>query len=175
MSKYVKNLISEEVARRLDGVQDALLVDVIGLDSAATYNLRKKLREKRINLLVVKTSLAARALKDTSLAPAFEGADGSVALCWGSEDFISLAKEIVEIQKEKDFEKFASRGGVMDGERLTPERVAEISKWPNRGQQLSILVGQILSVGAQLSSQLIGPSGALASQIEKKSKEEGAS
>ena len=51
------------------------------------------------------------------------------------------------------------------------ERVAEISKWPNRAEQLSILSGQILSPGANLSAQLKGPGGLLASQIEKKSKE----
>lgn len=169
MSKYVKDLISQEVARRLTGVDDALLVNMIGLDSEKTFQLRKRLREKNISVLVVKSSLAARATQGTSLAPAFEGTSGSVAVCWGSEDFISLAKEIVEINKDKAFEKFETRGGVMDGERLTPERVAEISKWPSRSQQLSMLVGQILSAGANLVSQIGAPAGALASQIEKKS------
>lgn len=169
MSKFVKNLISDEVVRRLDGVSDALLVDVIGLNSSQTYALRKRLRDKNISLLVVKTSLARRAFQGTSLAPAFEGTDGAVAVCWGGEDFISLAKEITELHKGKEFEKFQTRAGVMDGDRLSPERVEEVSKWPNRAQQLSMLVGQILSVGSGLSSQLLGPAGALASQIEKKS------
>src|SRR5690606_33150930 len=121
--------------RRLDGVSDALLVNMIGLDSEKTFQLRKRLREKNIQVLVVKSSLAARAMEGTSLAPAFEGTSGSVAVCWGSEDFISLAKEIVDLTKDKAFEKFETRGGVMDSERLTPERVQEISTWPNRAQQ----------------------------------------
>src|SRR5690606_33000472 len=58
------------------------------------------------------------------------------------------------------------------GEPLSVDRVKEISKWPNRQEQLSILVGQILAPGAQLVSQLLGPGGALASQIEKKAKDE---
>ena len=60
MSKYVKNLVIEDIQRRLKGVNDALVVNVIGLDSGKTYLLRKKLREKRINVLVVKNSLAKR-------------------------------------------------------------------------------------------------------------------
>lgn len=172
MSKYVKDLISQEVARRLNGVGDALLVNMIGLDSEKTFQLRKKLREKNIHVLVVKSSLAARATQGTTLAPAFEGTSGSVAVCWGSEDFISLAKEIVTLNDDKDFEQFETRGGVMDGEQLTPARVAEISKWPNRAQQLSMLVGQILSPGANLASQINAPAGAVASQIEKKSEGE---
>lgn len=174
MSKYVKNLLSEEVVRRLEGVSDALLVDVIGLNSAQTYALRKRLRDKKISLLVVKTSLARRALRETALAPAFEGTDGAVAVCWGSEDFISLSKEVTELHKGKEFEKFQTRGGVMDGEHLSPARVEEVSKWPSRAQQLSMLVGQILSVGAGLSSQLLAPGGALVSQLDSKAKGDGA-
>ena len=72
MSKYVKNLVVHDIQQRLNGVQDALLVNVIGLDSGKTYLLRKKLREKNIHLLVVKNSLAKRAEEGTSLAPAFD-------------------------------------------------------------------------------------------------------
>ena len=174
MSKLLKSKIAADYRQRLEGVSDALLVNVIGLDSGNTYNLRKELRGKNIQLLVVKSSLAKRATEGTGLASAFVGGEGSLAVIWGGEDFVSLAKEIVELQKKPEFEKCQARGGVMDGERLTAEKVKEISKWPNRVGQISILLGQILSPGAQLLSQLGSPGGALASQIEKKSKEEGA-
>ena len=108
----------------------------------------------------------------TPLSQAFEGGDGSLAVVWGAEDFVSLAKEIVEITKKPEFEKCQTRGGVMDGEKLTAEKVADVSKWPNRVGQISIVLGQILSPGSQLLSQIGSPGGALASQIEKKSKEE---
>ena len=39
MSKYVKNLISDDLRGRLEGVDDALLVDVIGIDANATVRL----------------------------------------------------------------------------------------------------------------------------------------
>ena len=55
----------------------------------------------------------------------------------------------------------------MDGEQLTAERVIEISKWPSRLEQISILVGQALAPGAALSSQMIASGGAVASQIEQ--------
>jgi ribosomal protein L10 len=171
MSKYVKNLVVEDIQRRLEGVQDALVVNVIGLDSGKTYLLRKQLREKRIKVLVVKNSLAKRATEGTKLGPAFDGMEGSLAVCWGSEDFVSLVKEIVRIGKSGEFEKFSTRGGVLDGERLSEEKVQEISKWPNRQEQLSLLLGQILSPGATLLSQLCAPGGALASQLKEHIKE----
>ncbi len=172
MSKYVKQLISREISERLDGVEDALLVNVIGMDANQTVVLRRDLREKDIKLLVVKNSMARRAMEGTPLALAFEGVEGTLAVVWGGEDFISLVKEVSRLDKSTDFDRFEARGGVMDGEQLDADRVREISKWPNRLEQLSILSGQILSPGASLVSQLIAPGGALASQIEKKSEEE---
>jgi ribosomal protein L10 len=171
MSKYVKDLLTKDVSQRLQGVDDALLVDVIGMDANRSVSLRRKLREKNISLLVVKNSLARRATEGGPLAPAFEGSRGSLALVWGGEDFISLAKTIAELDKSTEFEHFKTRGGVMDGESLSPEKVKEISKWPNRAEQLSILSGQILSVGARLLSQINAPGGLLLSQIDKKAAE----
>ena len=168
MSKYVKDLLSKELAGRLEGVDNCLVANVIGLDANTTVAVRRRLRDKQIQLMVVKNSLAKRATEGTPLAPAFEGLDGTAAVVWGAEDFVSLVKEIVDLDKSDDFEAFQARGGVMDGEQLSAERVKEISKWPSRTEQLSILVGQILSPGSNLQNQLLGPGGQLASQIEQK-------
>lgn len=172
MSKYVKGLVTRELAERLAGVDEAVLVNVVGLDANRTVVLRKQLREKNIHLLVVKNSLAKRATEGTPLSAAFDGAEGSLAVVWGGEDFVSLVKQVAALDKSTEYEAWQARGGVMEGEQLSPERLAEISKWPNREEQLSILSGQLLAPGARLVSQLIAPGGALASQIEKKSKEE---
>ena len=172
MSKILKDLIAGDVKKKLQGVSDVLLVDVIGLDSLNTFNLRRTLRTKNIQLLVVKKSLAKRATDGTPLAKAFDEGGGSLAIVWGGEDFVSLAKELVEIHKKPEFEKCVAKGGVMDGDALTAEKVKEISKWPNRVGQISILMGQILSPGGKLLSQLNSPGGKLLSQVKKKSEGE---
>lgn len=168
MSKYVKELLTKDLSSRLDGVENCLLANVVGMDAITTTVLRKRLREKDIHLMVIKNSLARRASAGTELAPAFEGVDGNAAVVWGAEDFVTLVKEVTSLNKDdKEFEKFETRGGVMDGEQLTVDRVNEISKWPTRGEQLSMLVGQLLGPGATLSAQLIGPGASLASQIKQ--------
>jgi len=45
MSKYVKDLITSEVRKRLDGVEEALLVNVIGMPNEQNVALRRQLRE----------------------------------------------------------------------------------------------------------------------------------
>lgn len=170
MSKYVKELITNELGAKLDSIDDALLVDVIGMDANQSVALRKELREKSIDLMVVKKSLARRAKEGTPLATALSDMEGSLAVCWGSEDFVSLAKEVTRLHEDEDnFPQFATRGGVMDGEQLTPERVKEISKWPSRAEQLSLLVGQILGPGATLAAAIKGPGATLAGQVKQKS------
>ena len=169
MSKYLKNLISDDLKKRLDGVSDLIVVDVMKLNSEKTVTLRKTLRQKNISLLVVKNSLARRATEGTVLAPAFEGVEGSAAVIWGAEDIVSLAKEVSRLAEDKQFEAFVPKGGVMSGSKLSAADVKKVSKWPSRAEQLSLLVGQILSPGATLCGQLLGPGAKLASQVKKKS------
>lgn len=173
MSKYVKNMITDDLKSRWEGVNDALLVDVAELEANDTVKLRKELREKSIQLLVVKNSLARRATEGTLLNPAFEGATGSIAVVWGAEDIVSLAKEVARLADSKDYAKFTAKGGVMDGAKLTAEEVKAVSKWPSRTEQLSILMGQVLSPAATLSAQLLAGGANLASQVKQLSESEG--
>ena len=171
MSKYVKNLVAEHVHSSLEGVDNALLVNVVGVGVNVGNRLRTELLDKGIHLLVVKNSVAVRALAETPLSGMFDGLTGSAAICWGSEDIVSLAKEVTRLAEDDDYSPFEARGGMMDGEQLSPEAVKEISKWPTRGEQLSLLVGQILGPGAKLAAQLTGPGSSLASQIASKAEE----
>jgi len=173
MSKFVKDLITKDLKQRLADVGDLLVVNVVGLDAINNSSLRKELRQKQIHLMVVKNSLARRATEGTQLAPAFEGSQGSLALVWGSTDIVALAKEVTRLQADKKYAKFEARGGVMGGAPLTAAEVKLVSKWPSREEQLSILLGQILSPGATLVGQLSSLGGALASQIKQIAEKEG--
>jgi ribosomal protein L10 len=145
---------------------------MVGLDANTNTRLRAELRRKNIQVMVVKNSMAARATEGTPLAPLFANLSGTAAICWGGEDIVNLAKEITKLVKDPKFAPFQARGGVMDGEPLSAPQVDQVSRWPSRTEQLSILMGQILSPGAMLASQLESVGGALASQIEQKSKSE---
>jgi ribosomal protein L10 len=173
MSKFVKDLIAADLKNRLADVSDLLVVNVVGLDAIRSSALRRELRSKNINLLVVKNSLARRATEGTQLAGAFEGSQGSLAVLWGASDIVTLAKEVTRLARDKDYAAFQTRGGVMGGARLTAAEVDQVSKWPTREEQLSILMGQVLSPAATLSGQLIAMGGSLASQIKQIAEKDG--
>jgi len=173
MSKFVKQLVTRDIAKQLHGVEDAVMVSTLGMDANTTNLLRGELEKKDIHLMMVKNSLGRRATEGSNLGPLFEGAAGPLCVCWGSTDFVALVKEIVKLDKDSGkFSKFKAESGVMDGERLNADQLTLVSKWPSREEQLSILVGQILAPGANLSGALLGPGGMLASQIKQKGEEE---
>ncbi|MDR1485429.1 MAG: 50S ribosomal protein L10 [Planctomycetaceae bacterium] len=167
MSKYVKQLITNEVRNRLDGVQYLMFVNLTGIDANSNKNIRASLAGKGINLMVIKNSLAGRAAENTPLAAAFKNLSGANAICWGASDIVALAKELVALTKNKDLKGFEIRGAVLDGETFDAAQAVEVSKWLTREEQISVIVGQIVSVGAVLSGQIISVGGAVASQIVK--------
>ena len=167
MSKFVKDLVTDHLKKRLENVNELLVVNIVGMNANSNGALRRTLREKGMEIMVVKNSLARRATEGTALAPAFEGSKGTTALVWGTVDIVSLAKEVVRLAGDKQYAPFQPKGGVMDGAPLSADEVAKVSKWPTREEQISLLMGQILGPGARLASQLTSVGGALASQIKQ--------
>jgi large subunit ribosomal protein L10 len=165
MSKQIKNMLVDDLKGRLGGVGELIVVSLGRLDAQKTTQLRQTLRKKKISLQLVKNSLARLATRGTPLAPAFDKAEGMLAIAWGGEDVVDLAKELDRLAGVKDFEGFECRGGALDGVRLDPADVKKVAKWPTRAEQLSLLSGQISSLGATLSGQILSAGGGLASQI----------
>ncbi len=174
MSKFVKQLLTDGVKSRLTDVQSLLLVSMVGLNANTTHKLRGALAEKGIQMMVIKNSMAARATEGTPLAAGFKDLRGAHALCWGATDIVALAKEIVKLSKDKAYKGFEVRGAVIDGEAYNAAGAEDVSKWPTREEQISILLGQIVGVGAKLSGQFIGIGAALVSQIKQIAEKEGA-
>jgi large subunit ribosomal protein L10 len=165
MSKAIKDMLVDDLKHRLQGVGDVIVVSLGQLDAQQTTTLRQTLRKKQIHLQLVKNSLARRATAGTPLAPAMENAAGMLALAWGGEDVVDLAKELDRISGDKQFEGFECRGGALDGGRLGADDVKRVAKWPTRSEQLSILSGQISSLASVLAGQILSAGGTLAGQL----------
>ena len=168
MSKAIKDMLVDDLKHRLREVGDVIVVSLGKLDAQKTTALRQSLRKKQIHLQLVKNSLARMATSGTPLAPAFEKAEGMLAIAWGGEDVVDLAKELDRLAGVKDYEGFECRGGALDGARLEPGDVKKVAKWPTRTEQLSLLSGQISSLAATLSGQILSAGGGLAGQIKSR-------
>ncbi len=100
MSKPVKAMVTEDLARRYAGVDAACVVDLTGLDVKAQERLRTALREKSARVEVVKNSMARRAFSDGPLSRLGAALTGPCALVTSSESLIPVAKLLLELAKE---------------------------------------------------------------------------
>ncbi len=174
MSKFVKGIIIEYLRQQFQGVENALVVNVQGLNGNQSFQLRRRLRERGIRLMVVKNSLARLATRDTPLGPLFEDLDGPAAVVWGGEDIVQMAKTVVELVQDKEagFEALAIRRGIVDGTVLDAAGVEEVSRWPSRQDLLAQIAGLLLAPYRQVASCLQGPAAQLASCLEQQSQED---
>jgi large subunit ribosomal protein L10 len=168
MSKLVKNMLVDDLKGRLNGVGEVVVVSLGRLDAQKTTQLRQTLRKKRIHLQLVKNSLARRAMLGTPLEPALDQAEGMLAIAWGGEDVVDLAKELDRLSGVKDYEGLECRGGALDGARLNSSDIKKVAKWPTRLEQLSILSGQISSLAGTIAGQIVSAGGVLAGQISQR-------
>lgn len=172
MSKAVKQLIVEELTRRLEGVESLLVASTMGMTSEDAVRFRAALREKEIRALVVKNSMCARAFNELGLGYASELLDGPSTLIFGGETLVDVAKVMVE--KAKEFPAVKLRGGATAGAVLSAQDVQALSKLPSKEEILGMIVGGLLSPISSVVGALMGPAQQVASQIEKISEAEGA-
>jgi large subunit ribosomal protein L10 len=171
MSKYVKELMMDQLKSDLDGNRSLLIVDLKNLDAVAEHGFRRDLRKKSIRLRVLKNSLARRVFADMGMEGLSKYLEGQSAVIWGGEGPSELAKEITT--RFKALKKPEIKGGAVDGVVVGPQQVEDITKMPSRevliGQVLSLVLGpaqQVLSLLNSSASTVVGQLEALAKRGE---------
>ncbi|MDB5296609.1 MAG: rplJ, partial [Phycisphaerales bacterium] len=176
MSKYVKNLITQDLTKRFEGIDAVGVINPRGVDATKTNQLRRRLRAKGLRMTVVKNSLARRAVEGSKLTGFDKLLDGASAVVYGKDASISaLARLLLDEKKEND--KIELRGIFFDGEAYAgDEGVKTISTMPTREEAISNIVAALLGPGKKLAAALKGPGGTLGAvlkTIEDKAKERG--
>jgi len=166
MSKLIKQMEMDALKKTFTGVRDMLVLSTNKLAATAENSMRLGLRKKNIRLQMVKNSLARRVLGELGIKLSQEAWVGSTVLAWGAESIKDLSKALDEFVKKTHKDKVKVKTAVADGQQVSFERALTM---PTRLEAIAEVVGMILSPGAQIAGCLIGPSGAVASQIQKKS------
>lgn len=160
MSKTVKELMCRDYAEWLDGVEDALVVSIRGIDANTNNRLRMDLQQKDIHITVVRNNLARRTFKGGPLEGLSPLMEGPSALAYGGETVVDAAREIVKWAKE--VQHLELKGAILDGMLFEgKEGVERLSKFPTRDEALSEAVTLVLSPARTLMGQVKGPGGRL--------------
>jgi large subunit ribosomal protein L10 len=174
MSKYVKELMMDQLRTDLDGSRSLLILDLKGLDANEEHRFRHKLRKKSIRLRILKNSLARRVFTELGMERLSTYLEGPSAMAWGGEGITELAKEIST--QVKTLKKPLIKGGAVDGMVVGPEQVEDLTKLPSREVLIGQVIGLLLGPGRQVLSLLASPSSTLVGQLEaliKKQQEPG--
>jgi large subunit ribosomal protein L10 len=164
MSKYVKEMMMDQLRSDLDGSRSLLILDLKGLDANAELNLRRDLRKKSIRLRVLKNSLARRVFSEMGMDGLSPFLDGPSAVAWGGEGIAELAKEISS--QVKKLKKPAIKGGAVDGVVVGPNQVEDITKLPSREVLIGQVIGLLLGPARMTLSLLTSPASTVVGQLE---------
>ena len=165
MSKTIKSLIISEYRERIQGFEDGALISIRGVSSNDTNKIRKKLRDKKIEISVVRNALARKAFEGSGLAGLEPLLQGATALAYGGQSVVQVAREIVALMAE--FPTIELKGAILDGTLFKGKAgVKELSGFPTREEALGQTVTLILAPAGKLVSQTKGPGASIAGIIK---------
>lgn len=142
------------LARRLKRSTTLYVTDFTGLDVAKMTQLRRRLRQAGTEFVVVKNTLARRALGDAQVPGLEEHLAGPTGLVLAGADPVAAAKVLADFAKE--FEKPAIKVGLVDGKAVTPAQVKRLASLPPRLELLGQLGGTLQAPMASFAGVLNG-------------------
>ena len=135
-----KKEVVAELSQKLDGATAFYLTDFTGLDVQKMTDLRARMRAEGVEYLVVKNTLALRAIEDLDIPDIGEFFVGPTGLVIGNEDAVTAAKVLDNFAKEND-QKPSVKVGVVERRQVSAEEVGRLAKLPPREELLSELAG----------------------------------
>jgi large subunit ribosomal protein L10 len=150
MNRTEKQQLVTELTDKIKGAKALYYTDFTGLNVKRMTELRRRLRKAGVEYVVIKNTLALRAINDGGLAGSrLRGPTGVVV----SRDPVAAAKLLSDFAKEND-QKPVVKGGLLEGVAIDTAQVKKLASMPSREQMLAEL-------GAGLQSPMAAFVGAL--------------
>ncbi|HKO16738.1 MAG TPA: 50S ribosomal protein L10 [Gemmatimonadaceae bacterium] len=150
MKRNEKEQLVTELREKIQSAPALYYTDFTGLNVKRMTELRRRLRRANVEYVVIKNTLALRAVNESGLVgERLRGPTGLVV----AKDPVAAAKLLQDFAKEND-QKPAVKGGVFEGRPLGVDQVKKLASMPSREQMLSEL-------GAGLQSPMAAFVGAL--------------
>ena len=153
MTREKKNEFVRGFKDRLTSSSNVYVTDFTGLSVKDMTDLRRRFQDEGVEYVVVKNTLALRALHEASIDSLDDVLAGPTGFVLGYEDVARAAKAVSDFAKTHD-KKPVFKLGIMDGKVLQPEQVERIAKLPAREQLLAELAGALEAPMAAFASVL---------------------
>ncbi len=138
MSKTERQETVESLSALLRDASTVYVTDFSGMNVLRMTEFRRRLRAACVNYVVVKNTLAQRALAANGITGLDEHLAGPTGLLLGT-DPLAAAKVLGDFAKE--FERPAVKAGLVDGKTVPPEHVKRLGEIPSREVLLAQIAG----------------------------------
>ena len=152
MKRTEKEQLVTELTDKIKGAQALYYTDFTGLNVKRMTQLRRELRRAGVEYVVIKNTLALRAVNDSGLvADRLKGPTGIVV----AHDALAGAKVLSDFAKAND-QKPAIKGWMFDGRQIDADQVKALANMPSREQMLSELGAGLMAPLAQFAGVMNG-------------------
>ena len=150
MKRPEKEQLVAELKGKIKGSSALYYTDFTGLNVKRMTDLRRRLRRAGVEYVVIKNSLALKAVNESGLAGVrLKGPTGVIV----AKDAIAAAKVLTAFRKEND-QRPLVKGGLYEGAQVDEALVKKLAALPTRDEALGQLVGAMNSVLAMFALAL---------------------
>jgi large subunit ribosomal protein L10 len=152
MNRTEKQQLVTELTDKIKGAKALYYTDFTGLNVKRMTELRRRFRKAGVEYVVIKNTLALRAINDSGLTGTrLRGPTGVVV----SKDPVAAAKLLTDFAREND-QKPVVKGGLLDGAAIDDVQVKKLASMPSREQMLAELGAGLMSPMAAFVGALNG-------------------
>lgn len=164
----------DEIAGSLGKAPYAFLIDFKGLNVPDVTEFRRKVRASGSEYVVVKNTLAVRALRNAPLGQLAGEFKGMTGVAYSATDVVGLAKVLHGFAKTHPALKV--KAALVDGQVVSAKELEALASMPTRTELVAKLLGLMQSPVRRLVTVLSGPQRNLAITLSAvaKQKEESA-
>ena len=149
MDRTQKAAAIAEIVEDLRQSEAVFAVDFRGISVPQAADVRKRLRDADARFRVVKNTLTERAADEAGAEGLKSLLEGPTALTFVRGDVAVAAKAIATFNRETELLTF--KGGLLNGDQLTPDQLQAIARLPAR----EVLYGQLVGVVASPITGLV--------------------
>lgn len=150
MRRTEKDVVVADLQQKLDGASAFYLTDFTGLSVKQITQFRARLRKQGVEYVVVKNTLAKRALEGMELPDVAGFFSGPTGLVIGREDAVAAAKVLSDFAREFG-DRPSVKVGVVDRRSFGPEQVKQLADMPPREVLLAQIAGGLQAPMARLA------------------------